>query len=207
MSVLKHKEFKKFCQEFSSIDVFLSTTYNGLFGLSSYNSDWKKENFLNPLTTGESKANKLLVEIAKKYNLEEVEITTGGENGVLIRGTTITTEGALVYFEQDFYTINEFGSRFTKDYRHFIGGGTTNFLPLLEKENESISTLKNDEFLIKNPSYKIELKDGREIEIDDIIEVILTQEEFRGYVKGNAIKNSLRAGKKEGAKTSRFDER
>ena len=73
--------------------------------------------------------------------------------------------------------------------------------PIKVKESESIpvldTVLKTDQSLIKNPShYKINLKDGREVEVVDIIKAVLTEEEFKGFVKGNAIKYNLRAGKK-----------
>ena len=59
------------------------------------------------------------------------------------------------------------------------------------------AVLKIDQSLIKNPShYKIKLKDGREVEVVEIIEAVLTEEEFKGFIKGNAIKYILRAGKK-----------
>ena len=66
-------------------------------------------------------------------------------------------------------------------------------------ENISLqdAVLKIDQHLVKNPShYKIKLKDGREVEVVDVIEAVLTEEEFKGFVKGNAIKYILRAGKK-----------
>ena len=64
-------------------------------------------------------------------------------------------------------------------------------IPVLETAPET------DQSLIKNPShYKIELKDGREVEVVEIIEAVLTEEEFKGFIKGNAIKYNLRAGKK-----------
>ena len=59
------------------------------------------------------------------------------------------------------------------------------------------AVLKIDQHLIKNPShYKIKLKGERDIEVVEIIEAVLTEEEFKGFVKGNAIKYILRAGKK-----------
>ena len=61
--------------------------------------------------------------------------------------------------------------------------------------SENISPL--DQHLVKNPPhYKVKLKDGREIEVVDIIKAVLTKEEFKGFIKGNAIKYMLRAGKK-----------
>ena len=42
----------------------------------------------------------------------------------------------------------------------------------------------------------VKLKDGRDIEVVDIIKAVLTEEEFKGFIKGNAIKYILRAGKK-----------
>ena len=66
-------------------------------------------------------------------------------------------------------------------------------------ENISLldAALKIDQHLVKNPPhYKVELKDGRDIEVVDIIEAVLTEEEFKGFTKGNAIKYILRAGKK-----------
>ena len=70
---------------------------------------------------------------------------------------------------------------------------------IIQSENISLqdAVLKIDQHLVKNPShYKIGLKDGREIEVVDIIKAVLTEEEFKGFIKGNAIKYILRAGKK-----------
>ena len=51
--------------------------------------------------------------------------------------------------------------------------------------------------IVKNPPhYMVKLKDGRDIEVVDIIKAVLTEEEFKGFIKGNAIKYILRAGKK-----------
>ena len=63
--------------------------------------------------------------------------------------------------------------------------------------NDNISVHETDLVMVKNPShYKIELKDGRDIEVVDIIKAVLTEEEFKGFIKGNALKYILRAGKK-----------
>ena len=70
---------------------------------------------------------------------------------------------------------------------------------IIQSENISLqdAVLKIDQHLVKNPShYMVKLKDGREVEVVDIIEAVLTEEEFKGFVKGNAIKYILRAGKK-----------
>ena len=58
-------------------------------------------------------------------------------------------------------------------------------------------SINEDSSIVKNPPhYKVKLRDGRDIEVVDIIKAVLTKEEFKGFVKGNAIKYILRAGKK-----------
>lgn len=160
--------------------------------------------------------NNLLIEVAKKYNLEGFNIITG-ENGAVVKGRALAKD-MVVFFEQGFYTINNFQSRISLDKEFFVGVGQKNYLPLLEKEeeeeknnfsgmfntkpkwikeNENITVPEIDRNMIESPShYKIRLKDGREVEVVEIIEAVLTEEEFKGFVKGNAIKYILRAGKK-----------
>ena len=41
------------------------------------------------------------------------------------------------------------------------------------------------------------IREGRGLEVVDIIRARLTEEEFRGWCKGNALKYTLRAGKKD----------
>lgn len=51
---------------------------------------------------------------------------------------------------------------------------------------------------VNNPEhYKL---DGLNIEVVDVIRAVLTDEEFKGWCKGNALKYLMRAGKKDKSK-------
>lgn len=51
---------------------------------------------------------------------------------------------------------------------------------------------------VNNPDhYKL---DGLNIEVVDVIRAVLTDEEFKGWCKGNALKYLMRAGKKDKSK-------
>lgn len=49
---------------------------------------------------------------------------------------------------------------------------------------------------VTNPSH-YELIPEKGVQVIDVIRAALTEEEFRGYCKGNRIKYSLRGGRKE----------
>ena len=53
--------------------------------------------------------------------------------------------------------------------------------------------------MVNHPSH-YKLKDG--LEAIDVIKATLTEEEFIGFCKGNALKYQFRAGKKDQAKTT-----
>ena len=54
--------------------------------------------------------------------------------------------------------------------------------------------MKADEIQVGGSHYK-----DMAIQPWDVMQAVLTPEEFRGYLKGNVLKYSLRAGKKAGA--------
>ena len=54
--------------------------------------------------------------------------------------------------------------------------------------------MKADEIQVGGSHYK-----DMAIQPWDVMQAVLTPEEFRGYLKGSVLKYSLRAGKKEGA--------
>ena len=58
----------------------------------------------------------------------------------------------------------------------------------------SADTLKADEYQCGGSHYK-----NMAIQPWDVMQSVLTPEEFQGYLKGNVLKYALRAGKKEGA--------
>ena len=58
----------------------------------------------------------------------------------------------------------------------------------------SAGTLKADEYQCGGSHYK-----NMAIQPWDVMQAVLTPEEFQGYLKGNVLKYSLRAGKKAGA--------
>lgn len=61
--------------------------------------------------------------------------------------------------------------------------------------NTADSSIKNE---VHNPQhYKL---DGLNIEVVDVIKAVLTDEEFKGWCKGNALKYLMRAGKKDKSK-------
>lgn len=63
------------------------------------------------------------------------------------------------------------------------------------KINTVDSSIKNE---VHNPQhYKL---DGLNIEVVDVIRAVLTDEEFKGWCKGNALKYLMRAGKKDKSK-------
>lgn len=68
-----------------------------------------------------------------------------------------------------------------------------------KKESEQINTTDSSiENEVHNPEhYKI---DGLNIEVVDVIRAVLTDEEFKGWCKGNILKYLMRAGKKDKSK-------
>lgn len=61
--------------------------------------------------------------------------------------------------------------------------------------NIADSNIKDE---VHNPEhYKL---DGLNIEVVDVIRAVLTDEEFKGWCKGNALKYLMRAGKKDKSK-------
>lgn len=64
---------------------------------------------------------------------------------------------------------------------------------IAESQTNNIDTEHTDE--VHNPDhYKL---DGLNIEAVDVIKAVLTDEEFKGWCKGNALKYFMRAGKKD----------
>ena len=65
-------------------------------------------------------------------------------------------------------------------------------------ENHVNSTDNKNTNEVHNPDhYKL---DGLNIEVVDVIRAVLTDEEFKGWCKGNALKYLMRAGKKDKSK-------
>lgn len=63
------------------------------------------------------------------------------------------------------------------------------------KLTQQIAKIENE---VHNPEhYKI---DGLNIEVVDVIRAVLTDEEFKGWCKGNILKYLMRAGKKDKSK-------
>ena len=58
----------------------------------------------------------------------------------------------------------------------------------------SADTLKADAYQCGGSHYK-----NMAIQPWDVMQAVLTPEEFQGYLKGNVLKYALRAGKKAGA--------
>lgn len=50
---------------------------------------------------------------------------------------------------------------------------------------------------VTNPSH-YDLMPEKNVQVIDVIRAALTEDEYRGYCKGNRIKYSLRGGKKDG---------
>lgn len=64
---------------------------------------------------------------------------------------------------------------------------------IAESQTNNTDTEHTDE--VHNPDhYKL---DGLNIEAVDVIKAVLTDEEFKGWCKGNALKYLMRAGKKD----------
>lgn len=67
---------------------------------------------------------------------------------------------------------------------------------IAESQTNNTDTEHTDE--VHNPEhYKL---DGLNIEVVDVIRAVLTDEEFKGWCKGNALKYLMRAGKKDKSK-------
>lgn len=67
---------------------------------------------------------------------------------------------------------------------------------IAESQTNNTDTEHTDE--VHNPDhYKL---DGLNIEAVDVIKAVLTDEEFKGWCKGNALKYLMRAGKKDKSK-------
>lgn len=67
---------------------------------------------------------------------------------------------------------------------------------IAESQTNNTDTKHTDE--VHNPEhYKL---DGLNIEVVDVIRAVLTDEEFKGWCKGNALKYLMRAGKKDKSK-------
>ncbi|SUP42285.1 DUF3310 domain-containing protein [Veillonella criceti] len=76
-------------------------------------------------------------------------------------------------------------SKAVKDYYQYY----------LNCNNHAIAQNKANEDMVHNPShYKLR---GLDIESVDVIESVLSDEEYRGWCKGNALKYLFRAGKKD----------
>lgn len=67
---------------------------------------------------------------------------------------------------------------------------------IAESQTNNTDTKHNDE--VHNPNhYKL---NGLNIEVVDVIKAVLTEEEFKGWCRGNALKYLMRAGKKDKSK-------
>lgn len=67
---------------------------------------------------------------------------------------------------------------------------------IAESQTNNTDTKHTDE--VHNPEhYKL---NGLNIEVVDVIKAVLTDEEFKGWCKGNALKYLMRAGKKDKSK-------
>lgn len=72
------------------------------------------------------------------------------------------------------------------------------FLQGVIKGNQVDTTDSNIKDEVHNPDhYKL---NGLNIEVVDVIKAVLTDEEFKGWCKGNALKYIMRAGKKDKGK-------
>ena len=73
-----------------------------------------------------------------------------------------------------------------------------NYAEYIQKQNESSQTKAtetNNKDEVHNPAhYKL---NGLNIEVVDVIRAVLTDEEFKGWCRGNALKYLMRAGKKD----------
>ena len=67
----------------------------------------------------------------------------------------------------------------------------------IQKKNQSSQTNEttNNKDEVHNPDhYKL---NGLNIEVVDVVKAVLTEEEFKGWCRGNALKYLMRAGKKD----------
>ena len=84
------------------------------------------------------------------------------------------------------------------DVEDYLVRGDDLFYSLPRDEFEKLYTKPKGD-MVNHPSH-YKLKDG--LETIDVIKATLTEEEFIGFCKGNALKYQFRAGKKDQAKTA-----
>lgn len=87
------------------------------------------------------------------------------------------------------FKLLDFYKNLTKEiplYKHSFG-----------KKNENVENdVENDN--VKKPKHYQMVINGVDVQVLDIIRARLTEEEFRGYLKGNVLKYMHRADKKNG---------